>query len=388
MSDARCGASGPRPHGTQGPAGCCIKLIQPDSPVFAGKGAAAAEELLIAAALQQSIANKSEHWAPVYELGYDGKNAFYVSKLFERSLQRMIDLKVKVSSSDLLTITSAIVEGLVDLETAFDRSHSNLKPANVLIAGKGRIRREDVRLTDPNAGDQERPSITRSPDAKAIGEIIFSLVTWRPHGAARWPVAESVEWDRLGSSGLQWLDLCNDLINTMARQGPMKLGKIQARLNSMRPGRRRIPRIWFATAGVVGLVAGGYIFRDQVLPELNNAKVWATHLAQTTGRSTSPVAPSTSPVLPMPVATNYAPGRTEPRCASQNRSNVDARATGGNCAAAPHNCRAGGSRAGSSSACDTGVCPPGGGPCAGADFSPHAGGDVCSTRDSQACRRG
>ncbi len=99
-----------RPVGTQGSPVACVKLMQPDAPIFAGKGAAAAEDMLVAAALQQSIANKSEHWAPIYELGYDGSSAFYVTRLFDRSLAKMVESKTKVSSMDLLTITSAIIE--------------------------------------------------------------------------------------------------------------------------------------------------------------------------------------------------------------------------------------------------------------------------------------
>jgi formylglycine-generating enzyme required for sulfatase activity len=308
-----------RLSGTRGAAESCLKIIQPDSPVFDGHGKAAAEELLIAAALQQSIANKSERWAPVYELGYDGSNAFYVGKLFDRSLQRAIDLRVKVSAADLLTVVSAIVDGLVDLRTAFNRAHGNLKPANVLIGTTGRIQRENIFLSDPSAGDQDAASMARSPDVKALGEIIFALVTGRPHTAARWPVPESPEWDRLGAVGGQWWSLCNDLLNTMTRGGPMSLEKIQARLTMIGMARKRPVGAWIATAAVLALAAGGFAFRTQGMKLVDQGKQWASSLSHppVNHESTAITLPTTEPIkatqLPDPV---IAPPPVNPKPAS------------------------------------------------------------------------
>jgi formylglycine-generating enzyme required for sulfatase activity len=237
-------------------------VIQPENSLLGAADTAAAQNLLVSAALQQSLSNQSEYWAPVYELGSDGKSAFYVTKLYARSAQRLIDSKTKLTSADLLNITSAIVEGLSDLRSAYQRSHGNLKPGNVLIDDKGR--RANIVLADPAVNGDPGPSINKPPDTKALGEIIYALVTFRPHTSARWPVQPSDEWARLGSTGPQWLTLCNDLLNTMARGGPPTLEQLKDRLEKMRPTRRRFPRKIIAAAALIALACAGYIYRAPI----------------------------------------------------------------------------------------------------------------------------
>lgn len=318
-----------RPAGTVGPATCCIKVVQPEHSLLGDTDTAAAQNLLVSAALQQSVSNQSEWWAPIYELGSDGKSAFYVTRFYARSVQRLIDGKTKLTSADLLHITSAIVEGLSDLRSAYQRSHGNLKPGNVLIGDKGRLHRADIVLTDPAVNGDPGPSMNKPPDTKALGEIIYALVTFRPHTSARWPVQPSDEWARLGSTGSQWLALCNDLLNTMARGGPPTLDQLKERLNKMRPTRRRFPRKIMAAAAIIALACAGYAYREPIQQQVKRQyavlhQAWVKSNQQPARRRVVKKPPASKPVQVMkqplvaeaPTQAIVAPPATKPLAAA------------------------------------------------------------------------
>ena len=193
-----------RTAGTTEAPDCCIKLFQLDADMLENRDTTFAQNLLVAAALQQAMANKSEHWAPVYGLGSQGTNAFYVTRLYPRSAQTIIDYKTDLNSAELKVIMLSAIDGLLDLSTAYHRSHGNLKPANILIADRTKVRDGTVVLTDPDAAAEDRPSLTRTPDTKAMGELLYGLVTHNPHVTARYPLPKSAKWKQLGSTGKQW----------------------------------------------------------------------------------------------------------------------------------------------------------------------------------------
>ena len=157
----------------------CLKLLELTDHELADRDATAAEHLLVGAALQQAMADKSDGWAPVYELGSDdGTEAFYVTKLYPRSAQSMIDGRAHLSTAELRTILLGVVDALLDLDGAYHRPHANLKPSNVLIGEQ--VRPGQVVLTDPGALAENVPSLTRAPDPKAVGQLLYALVTHRP----------------------------------------------------------------------------------------------------------------------------------------------------------------------------------------------------------------
>ncbi len=89
-----------RPAGSPtAPPNHCLKRVELTDHELADHDATAAEDLLVGAALQQAMADKSDGWAPVYELGTDdGTDAFYVTKLYPRSAQSMIDGRARLST--------------------------------------------------------------------------------------------------------------------------------------------------------------------------------------------------------------------------------------------------------------------------------------------------
>jgi hypothetical protein len=253
-----------RTAGTSEAPDCCIKLFQLDADMLENRDTTFAQHLLVAAALQQAMANKSEYWAPIYGLGSQGTNAFYVTRLFPRSAQSLIDYKTDLSSAELKIIMLAVIDGLMDLDTAFHRSHGNLKPANVLLADRAKIREGTVVLSDPDAASEDRPSLTRTPDSKALGELLYGLVTHNPHVTARFPLPKSSKWSQLGSTGRQWFAICGNLLNPVGRRGAPPLEHIRSMIDGVHPTRRRFPKSLLAVVLVGALGAGAYVKRDQV----------------------------------------------------------------------------------------------------------------------------
>ena len=285
-----------RTAGTTEPPDCCVKVVELNATMLQEGDTGIAQHLLVAAALQQAMGNKSHLWAPVYGLGSQGTNGFYVTRLFPRSAHSLVEQKVKLTSAELKTLLLEILEGLVDLDEGYHRSHGNLKPSNILIADKSKIRKGAVFLCDPDASNEDVPSLTRTPDSKAIGELIYALVTHKPHVTARWPLTKSPHWKKLGSTGKQWFSLCDDLLNTVSRRGLPSVERIRERVEAIHPTRRQMPRAIFAVALLGCLAAGAYLEKDQ-LPQwyqLAQAKVTAV-IADATNPKTPPQSPTTNP---------------------------------------------------------------------------------------------
>ena len=253
-----------RTAGTDETPDCCVKVMELDQTMLDEGDTTVAQHLLVAAALQQAMGNKSEYWAPVYGLGSQGTNAFYASRLFPRSAQTLIDHRTALNATELQIILLGVVDGLIDLQTSFHRSHGNLKPSNVLISEANKIRPGGIVLCDPDASSDHQDSSSHPPDTKAVGELLYALVTHRPHATARWPLPQSDCWKELGSSGPHWRRLCENLLNTVSRRGMPTLEHLRDEIGGIRPTGRRIPRSAFAVLALAALGALGYVKRDQL----------------------------------------------------------------------------------------------------------------------------
>jgi hypothetical protein len=222
-----------------GSASHCVKRVQLSDRELSDRDASAAEDLLVAAAIQQSMGYRSVAWAPVYHLGTNGTDAFYVTDRFARSAQSLIDARVRVTASELRTVLMAVVDGLIELQGHYGRPHANLKPSNVMVGQ--RIRPGTICLTDPAATGDPVPSLVRAPDPKAVGQLLFALVTHRPYTSARWPLPHEPEWDELGASGPEWFALCESLVHPLNGLD-MDLDGLMTRIVAIRPSRRRLRR--------------------------------------------------------------------------------------------------------------------------------------------------
>jgi formylglycine-generating enzyme required for sulfatase activity len=167
------------------------------------------------ARVQQKVASSgAQHWSAVHEVGTVEGGAFYIGDYHGRSVQQLITGRVKLSGAGLYQLIQAVVQGLSELKKACNRPHGNLKPANILLTGKGRISKARPLLADPAGAAKLDPQVGDVVDFHAIGEIIYQLVLHRTGKAmGGWPAPEGPEWDRIGKKGEQWRQLCNRLLN-------------------------------------------------------------------------------------------------------------------------------------------------------------------------------
>jgi hypothetical protein len=294
-----------RPRDSHEEARACLKMVQLDELMLEHRDTSVAESLLVSAAIQQTMANKSEFWAPVYELGSDGTNAFFVSQLFPRTLQTLVESETKLTSAELKTIMLAIVDGLIDLETAYHRQHGNLKPANVMLAARTHISPGGMLLADPDSVADNVPSMTRAPDTKAMGQILYALVTHKPYTGARFPLADAIEWKQLGSSGKAWFILCQRLLDTFSKQGLTALESVRIAIAEIRPTRRSVPRPVYA-AVLLGLAAAAaYQYRAQLPGYWNHSRDAVSALV------TKYVHPNTTTVASVAPSGNTHPAKGE-----------------------------------------------------------------------------
>jgi hypothetical protein len=197
-----------------------IKVFKPSSSVL-DKDKIEAESLrhLNSARIQQKASSgDAQHWAPVYECGPSGEGDFYATDRYDRSLQQLIDGRIRLSGPVLYMIVNSIAKGLTELKEVCGRPHGNLKATNVLIAGTGEISQTKIVLSDPSPEEQTNSQISWNPDLRAIAEFIYELITHRPTPAVDgWQAPDSPEWAKLGPKANDWRNFCNLLLGASVK---------------------------------------------------------------------------------------------------------------------------------------------------------------------------
>lgn len=252
-----------------------VKTCQPDPAIIGEQEALRAIAAFIGQAQVMQAASKvaSGVWAPVHEFGrfQDGtvSGAYYVTDLAQGgSLAKLAAGRVRLDSGTLSGLIEAIVQGLRALRVSAGRAHGNLKPTNVLLPGRGSEATSRVWLADPLPPAQADPARDDPADARALGEIIHLLVTHATGGTRGvWPVPASPSWSTLGSTGTQWRELTNQLLDP-APSGTFNLEELGARVRALRGsggrmggsgggGAARRPLVAAGLAGVLALIGGG-----------------------------------------------------------------------------------------------------------------------------------
>src|SRR3954463_11811484 len=175
------------------------------------------QQFLSAVKVQQKISDRSgnRHWAPVHDLGTVRGRAFYVTNCYPRTVAGMIKGRVKVSARALYSLVGGIIKGLEELNQLCRRPHGNLKTSNVLIADPD-LDPTEVYLSDPCADDQLPAENADAADMKALGRVIYQLVTHRAFPeVGGWPIQMNADWNRLGRRGKDWLAFCNQLLDPL-----------------------------------------------------------------------------------------------------------------------------------------------------------------------------
>ena len=175
---------------------------------------AAMEDFAEAAQEMRRLYAVEGHWIPVLGTGSGEKEAWYATRFYPRSLERVIEGRIPVDSPTLHWIATSIVAGLTELDRQLHRAHGNLKPSNVFIDGAGQLMGAPVFLSDLRARREIMPA-DMAGDFQGLGRILLQLVRRRPlesRSAVGWPLGPGPEWNRLGRRGDAWRDICNGLL--------------------------------------------------------------------------------------------------------------------------------------------------------------------------------
>lgn len=215
-------------------------------------------------AVQNKVAGAPEtrHWAPVYDHGQFPGGAYYVTDHIEYTASDLIATTARRTADELHSIVHGIVEGLRELDRLMQRSHGNLKPANILLRkDQPNASEEDDRwlvlLTDP-ASDSELESSGKKTedDLRELGKLLYRLVQgdeWRGRAGAEMPLTNA--WKQLGRNGTRWHALCSELLS----ETPPSLAEVAARLEQLQPRARAMPaKPLIAAAAVVVLAVGAW----------------------------------------------------------------------------------------------------------------------------------
>ncbi|MCA9290305.1 MAG: hypothetical protein KDA25_04195 [Phycisphaerales bacterium] len=217
-------------------------------------------EFVTRAETQRRVADAGSHWAPILLVERRPKSAFYVTRLYPMTGQRLIEGRVKLSGAGLSTIIESVVRGLIELRDAAGQPHGNLKPGNILIEQPHDPAAGAVVLTDPVDARRIDPERGWNDDLAGVGSLIFELVLLRRLlGPGSIPVATSPEWTHLGRNGERWRTLCNELLDSARPGGGRTLESLLdevVALRESRSGSRRGLLVGALLVVVLGIAGG------------------------------------------------------------------------------------------------------------------------------------
>lgn len=199
------------------------------------------------------------HWVPVLHIGRAQNEACWVGPFYGRSLESLMAGRVELGAADFAWLANAIVRGLVDLESVAQRPHGNLKPANIFIGGRGRLRGADVLLSDLKPRSQLAPG-DGTADRQALGRMLVYLVRrWPDDSRATigWPLEQGNEWKRLDEKGDGWRELCNALLAPDASLALPDLDVLARRVAALAPTSRRAWLVPVTATASLGVLAAG-----------------------------------------------------------------------------------------------------------------------------------
>lgn len=196
-----------------------------------------------AADLKRLSDGSARHWVPMLASGATAQEAFWVTRFYPRSLERMLLGRYELTPLDLHWLVSAIVAGLIELQGALQRPHGNLKPSNIYIDGAGRLAGAPVLLSDLRSRrDMAAMEEGAVADYRALGRLIVQIVRRRSSEGlvnVGWPIQTDREWRQLGKGAEGWLGLCNTLLNPRLDPATLSWEEVAERLERLTPPRRR-----------------------------------------------------------------------------------------------------------------------------------------------------
>src|SRR5262245_47476640 len=90
--------------------------------------------------IQKRAAQSSKNVAPVFEVGREMRGGWYVTRLYPRSVQKILDGRIALSREWFHHIISSVTRGALDLKRICARSHGEIQPSNILIGAAEKAR--------------------------------------------------------------------------------------------------------------------------------------------------------------------------------------------------------------------------------------------------------
>lgn len=231
---------------------------------------------------QQQLAQASESWARITEIGRDGEATMVVVDHPPASLDDVVIGRVALEANTLRHLVIEITRALRATVKADQRPHGALAPSSVLIQPGKPLDETSVRLTDP-APPLKAESLDPHAEMRRLGLLILQLVDPQPTWmGVRWPIQSSPAWKRIGRSGEAWRELVNRLLDPNAEQRGTGLTLEQVEDNlPVEPRDLRKP-LSLATAAAILAIGGGAIYWNFFyVPALTDAQVDPARIALT-----------------------------------------------------------------------------------------------------------
>jgi formylglycine-generating enzyme required for sulfatase activity len=267
----------------------------------------AAAALRSSAELQRIVSRKLPNWATVHEIGAIGtEGVFVVYDLYPASVKQIVDAKVSLTPQQLARISDQVAHAVAELSAQYGRAHGAINSSNVMLTDRD-LSHASALLSDPAAQDSPAAGDTNA-DRRALGRLIFEMVTGLVYQDYFWPLRSSRKWDVLGADGAVWLEWTNRLLAPTGSPQACSLEKFRAEVEAKyraAPMRKsKSPMKAVAVVLVLAfLAAGGGYWYFKIRPQL------AIQAPSPTTQVSAP--PTTKPVVvvapPKPVMPSPAP---------------------------------------------------------------------------------
>jgi hypothetical protein len=283
-----------------------LKVVQPPPGIWTDDQMdSEIDGFLLRLKTQRALSKASKRWAPVYDVkalraseedpseggGEDlsrsgntvgsvpesitRSGAYAILDRYERSVQSLIEGRVRLTNDDLRNLFGSVLNGLLDLRKIENRPHGNLKPSNILLNNSADLANATVHLSDPAAAGALTPK-SGEKDLAEIAKILFELVNLRPYAGGT--IGPSKDWNRLGPNGEDWRKLCNAFLDPGAPANERDLEKVVAQIDTWRaqPKKSKAPLLIGAAALVlVGCGVATWLLLRPAKIDFNEAR-WQT----------------------------------------------------------------------------------------------------------------
>jgi len=220
--------------------------------------------------LQKQASAGSRHVAPILDVGRDEQCVWYATRLYPRTVQKVLEGRAALGEEWIFHIVSSIAAGALDFKRACGRSHGEIKPSYILISASQKSRDAAVVLSDPLPGGAAEAARYEMADLNAIGQIIYQLVRRREIADALdhsiLPLQPSNEWtDIFGKRTGDWLKLCNRLLDPNLSVEDFGLEELAQALEGLKPKPPVTGRMLAVAASLTVVVIAGLMFTLRIL---------------------------------------------------------------------------------------------------------------------------